>query len=121
LRKTVAETNSNFVFECTNLIEMRDLSQTEPLPKKALFEMTHGLCSCHSEQSEESFSILRIMVIENEPLPLPTLDIKSPFISWQHYRACGGSNPRRRGLHLGSVGVDGASSLVRRRTARLKR
>src|SRR4030095_12638024 len=34
-----------------------------------LFEMTHGLCSCHSEQSEESFSILRVMVIENEPLP----------------------------------------------------
>jgi hypothetical protein len=27
-----------------------------------LFEMTHGLCSCHSEQSEQSFSILRIMV-----------------------------------------------------------
>src|SRR4029434_3142274 len=27
-----------------------------------LFEMTHGLCSCHSEQSEESFSILRVMV-----------------------------------------------------------
>jgi len=22
--------------------------------------MTHGLCSCHSEQSEESFSILRV-------------------------------------------------------------
>src|SRR5881409_4041481 len=25
-----------------------------------LFEMTHGLCSCHSERSEESFSILRV-------------------------------------------------------------
>ena len=25
-----------------------------------LFEMTHGLCSCHFEQSEESFSILRV-------------------------------------------------------------
>jgi hypothetical protein len=30
--------------------------------------MTDGLCSCHSEQSEESFSILRVMGIENEPL-----------------------------------------------------
>jgi len=27
-----------------------------------LFEMTHGVCSCHFEQSEESFSILRVMV-----------------------------------------------------------
>jgi hypothetical protein len=27
-----------------------------------LFEMTHGLCSCHSEQSEESFSILIVVV-----------------------------------------------------------
>jgi hypothetical protein len=27
-----------------------------------LFEMTHGLCSCHSQQSEESFSILGVMV-----------------------------------------------------------
>src|SRR5512132_2199210 len=34
-----------------------------------LFEMTNGLCSCHSEQSEESFSILESWRIENEPLP----------------------------------------------------
>jgi hypothetical protein len=27
-----------------------------------LFEMTHGLCSCHSEQSEKSFPILRVTV-----------------------------------------------------------
>jgi hypothetical protein len=50
-------------------IPTRRPSQTEPLPPFAflsarlrersltLFEMTHGLCSCHSEQSEESFSI----------------------------------------------------------------
>jgi hypothetical protein len=46
-----------------------------------LFEMTHGLCSCHSEQSEESFSILRVMVIENEPLPVLWITVLPVFPS----------------------------------------
>src|SRR4030095_3611368 len=73
-----------------------------------LFEMTHGLCSCHPEQSEKSCAILTAWWIENEPLPkllikkkkgrsdpAPLLCPMAEFLNYQRLRPPPPPPPRR--------------------------